>query len=131
MKSVKKYLIAFGAGLLGVVLIAWFKDIFSQTELVKIFHILCDGFFVVGVVMTGFGLLVFTSNEGAFDGLAFAVSSFIGMFRRNLDKKYDTLYDYKESRANKKVSFGFLLISGIVFIAVSMVMLLLYYKYNI
>ena len=129
MKSIKKYLITLISGLLGVGFIAWAKDIFNVTEPIMIFHILCDAFFAIGVVITGMGLLIFTTNEGVFDGLVYAVNSFFGMFKRDLDRKYDTLYDYKESRANKKFSFGFMLISGIVFIAISMIMYLMYRRY--
>ena len=130
MKSLKKYLITVGIGLVGVWFIIYLKDIFSQTELVKIFHILCDAFFAVGVVITGMGLLIFTTNEGVFDGLAYAVTSFINMFRRGDVKRYDTLYDYKASRSDKKVHFGFMLICGLFFMAVSMIMYLLYRKYS-
>lgn len=130
MKSLKKYLITLTIGFLAVGLIIYAKDIFSQTELVKIFHILCDAFFAVGVVITGMGLLIFTTNEGTFDGLVYAVSSFINMFRVNHEKKYDTLYDYKVSRADKKFSFGFMLICGLFFIAVSMIMYLFYCQYR-
>lgn len=126
MKTIKKYLITLLVGLIGVGLILYVKDIFAQTEAVKIFHILCDAFFVMGVVITGFGLLVFTSNEGVFDGLVFAVGSFFNMFRRPEARKYATYFDYKASREDKKFSFAFLVIVGVFFIAVSLIMYLLY-----
>ena len=52
MKKAKKYLITAGIGLAFVALIIWSKDIFSQTAAVDVFHILCDAFCVVGVVLT-------------------------------------------------------------------------------
>lgn len=123
MKKLRKYLITIIAGLAAVALIAWAKDIFAQAEPAKVFHILCDAFFAVGTVLCCAGLLVFSSNEGTFDMIAYGVSSFADLFRTTSKKKYDTFYDYRESRSDKKISFGFLLICGLIFLAVSLVCL--------
>ena len=125
-----KYFITLLCGFAASMLIFWVKDIFSQTEAVNVFHILCDGFFAVGVVITAMGLLIFTSNEGTFDAIVYGVGSFIDMFRRTSKRKYETLYDYRESRSEKKVKFGFLLICGLFFILLAMVMYLFYRKYS-
>lgn len=130
MKGLKKYLITMGAGLIAVLLIAIAKDVFVQTDPKTVFHILCDAFFAIGVVMTGVGLLIFTTNEGVFDGLVYGVSLFIGMFKKDLNRKYKNLYEYKESRAGKKVAFGFLLICGLIILAIAFVMYLLYLQYK-
>lgn len=130
MASLKKYLITIGVGALLVLVIILSKDIFGTTEAAKVFHILTDAFFAVGFVMAGFGLLVFTSNEGVFDGLVYGVRSFLEMFKRDHKRKYATLYDYKESRKDKKSSFGFLVICGLGFLLVSMIMYMLYGMYK-
>lgn len=129
MRSFWKYFITLFVGLLGVVGILVSKNFFAQTELVNVFHILCDAFFVVGVVMSGMGLLIFTSNEGTFDMMIYGVRSFFDLFRKNASKKYPTFYDYRTSREDKKLKFGFLLICGVFFLAVSMVMYYLYTRY--
>ena len=130
MKLLKKYLITLAIGFGLVALIAWSKDILGQTSRVDIFHILCDCFFAIGVVITSSGLLVFSSNEGTFDGLVYGVGTFVDMFRKRSKRKYNTLYDYKESRADKKLSFGYLIISGVFFLAISLVMYLFYRQYR-
>lgn len=130
MKSFWKYLITVLVGLACVAGIIWTKGIAEQTQLVNILHILCDGFFVVGVVMTGAGLLIFTSNEGAFDMMVYGVKSFIDLFRKTNTKKYDTYYDYTVSRQSKKQKFGFLLICGICFLAVSAALFYFYRQYS-
>ena len=117
-------------GFVGVFCILWAKDIFAQTEVVKIFHILCDAFFVVGVVITGVGLLVFSSNEGTFDMLVYGVSSFFDLFRKVSKKKYPTFYDYRVSRQGKKIRFGFMLLCGIFFLVIAFVMFFIYRKYS-
>lgn len=126
MKSFRKYLITLLVGFAAVALILGAKDIFHQTAPVDVFHILTDAFFAVGTIMTCVGLLVFSSNEGSFDMLVYGVKSFIDLFRKNSIKKYDTFYDYRQSRADKKIRFGFLLICGLFFLAVSFVMYFFY-----
>ncbi|MBR0443028.1 MAG: DUF3899 domain-containing protein [Clostridia bacterium] len=130
MKLIKKYLITLIIGFSTAALIAWSKDVFSQTALVQIFHILCDSFFAVGTVIVCAGLLVFSSNEGTFDIMVYGMNSFLDMFRKKSRKKYDTFYDYRESRADKKIGFGFLLICGLLFVAISLVMYLLYAQHR-
>ena len=130
MRSVKKYLITAVVGLLLVGAIVWSKDLFAQTAPVEVFHILCDAFFAVGVVIFAAGVLVFSSNEGTFDIFVYGVSSFVDMFRKKSQKKYNTFYDYRESREYLKLPFGFLLLTGAVFIAVSLVMLYFYHSYK-
>lgn len=129
MKSLKKYLITLLIGFLAVLGIVWSKDVFSQAALVDVFHILCDGFFAVGVVITAAGLLIFSSNEGTFDAIVYGLRSFFDMFRKQKTLKYDTFYDYRESRAEKKLKFGFLLICGLILLAISLIMYLFYRRY--
>ena len=130
MRDFRKYLITLLVGLAGVAGILFTKDFFAQTEPVKIFHILCDAFFVIGVVMTGMGALIFTSNEGSFDMMIYGVRSFFDLFRKNPSKKYPTFYDYRTSREEKKLKFGFMLICGLFFIALSLTMLYFYSMYT-
>lgn len=130
MRAIKKYLITLLIGFAAVALIIWSKDIFSQSAPVDVFHILCDAFFAVGFLIFAAGLLVFSSNEGTFDMLVYGVKTFVDMFRKNSLRKYDTFYDYRASRADKKIQFGFLLICGLLFLAISMVMYYFYCQYK-
>ena len=106
------------------------KDIFNQTELSEILHILTDSFSIPAVLITGFGGLIFVSNEGVFDGLAYGVTSFIDMFRKEKKNQFRTFYDYKESKSERDMSFGYLLICGVLFIVIDAVMLMLYNQYS-
>ena len=87
MKTLKKYLITIGVEVLAVLTIILFKDIFHAIDVKTVIHILCDAFFVVGVTVTGVGLLIFSTNEGAFDGLSFSVQSFLTIFKKKHGKK--------------------------------------------
>ena len=121
MKKFRKYFITMTAGLVAVFGISWATDIFAQTQPEAVYHILCDVFFAVGTVLCCIGLLIFSANEGTFEMLAYGMSSFLDLFRAESKKKYATFYDYRESRADRKVPFGFFLVCGVIFLAVSMV----------
>ncbi len=129
MKRVNKYLLTLLVGFLLAGLVAMSKDVLDQESLSKVFHVLADSFIVPGVLITGMGGLIFVSNEGAFDGLAYGVTSFFDMFRKEKRNKYRTFYDYKEGKGERNTSFGFMLICGLVFLAITVVMYLLYRKY--
>lgn len=91
---------------------------------------LCDAFFVPGMMMLCFGGLVFATNGGAFDMLAFGVRKLFDMFKRDLTKvKYRTFYDYRQAQKEKKHSYLYLLIVGLAFALVAAVFLIVYYKY--
>ena len=128
MRALKKYFITLLVGMVGVIAILASKDIFAQTVQKDVYHILCDAFFVVGVLIECVGLLIFSSNEGTFDIIVYGVSSFVDMFKKQPNRKYETFYDYRVARQDKKIKFAYLLIVGLVFLAVSGVMLLLYHQ---
>lgn len=130
MRAGKKYLITLLIGFGAVALLLWVKGITAQTEAVDVFHILCDVFFAVGFFITAAGLLVLSSNEGTFDMLIYGTKSFLDMFRKNSIKRYDSFYDYRMERSEKKIPFGFLLICGLFFLAISMVMYYFYRRYS-
>lgn len=80
MKKALKYLITAAVGLGIVVIIILAKDIFGQTNTNDVMHILCDAFFASGVSLSCVGLIVFASNGGAFDMLAYGVQILFYMF---------------------------------------------------
>ena len=126
MKTITKYLITIGTGLAAALYVALTRNIFSVTNPSQIFAILSDSFTVPGVLLTGIGGLMFVSNEGGFDALSYGITSFIDLFRKEKKNKYKTFYDYKEEKASKTLPVSFVLISGLIFMALAIIMLLLY-----
>ena len=126
MKAIIKYGITVVIGLLLTGWIAVSRGLLEQVEPVKIYHILCDSFFVVGVLIAAVGALIFVSNEGAFDPLVYGLRSFFDIFKKREKRKTQTYYDFRMARAEHKFSFGFILIVGLIFLAISAVMYLLY-----
>ena len=131
MKTLKRILITLVIGLVFVFMVAASKEVFKETEAKVIFHILSDSFFAIGVVITGFGLLVVASNGGAFDMLSYGVSTFFSFFRRSKARKYADFYEYRVAKEKNKHNFGFLLIAGSIIIVIALIMYLFYNKYSI
>ena len=71
-KIILRYSITFGVGLIIALVIMLSKSIFSQDNAKNVHHILTDAFFVPGVVICGYGLLVMASNGGTFDMLVYS-----------------------------------------------------------
>ena len=91
---------------------------------------LCDAFTVPGVIMTGFGALVFATNGGTFDMLAYGIRKLFDLFKRDLTKvKYRTFYDYRQAQQEKKRSFFHFLIVGAAFLLVGIAFLIAYYQF--
>ena len=129
MSKIKSYVITTLVGLTMAFLIILSKDIFSKTDPKEIYHILCDAFFVPGVCIAGFGLLVFASNEGTFDMLTFGMRKFLGLFKKDLSVyKNETFYDYKMAKDGNNRPISFLLVVGLFLIIISCVFLILYYQ---
>ena len=91
---------------------------------------LSDGFFVVGLLATGLGLLIWVSTTGFFDILGYGVKSLLVLFT-SLKKPKDHLsfYDYKQIRnENRGKPRHALLLSGAACILLSLACLAVYYR---
>ena len=129
MSTAKKYLIAIGMGLGMTAVVAYSQGIFTATRPSVIFQILTDSFFVPAVLLLGAGGLAFVSNEGGFDALAYGITSFADLFRKEKKNKYKTFYDYKTEKAEKTLPVSFLLITGLIFMGIMALMYWLYTQY--
>ncbi len=126
MKKSIKYFVTIGCGLILALIVAFSNDLFAQTKNSVIFRILSDSFLVSGVVIAGLGLLLFVSNEGVFDGLAYGFKVLFEMFKKHPTPVKQTYYDYRVEKGRNKVSFGFMLICGGAFFAICIIFLVLY-----
>ena len=130
MKKALPYLITTAVGAVITIAIIFGRGITKATDIVTISHILSDGFLVPGVILAGVGLLIFASNGGAFDMLAYAGILLISIFKKNpQDRKYKDFYEYRQAKKEKKRGFAFMLIVGLAFIAVSVIFVIVYSHY--
>lgn len=152
MKEVKplkiktlQYSITFGVCLLLCFLYCLLVGIFSDYQAVvestgwnitnntsKVFYILSNAFFVIGVLCACAGLLVVASNGGAFEMLVYGVRRFFSLFKKDPTKvRFKTFYDYHVYRSEvPKKSFLFLLLVGLFYISLSILFVFIYYQTN-
>ena len=131
-KHVKTLLAKYLGSAAFVGLLAWLyisQRPFAESELVDQYLMLCDAFFIPGVLLVMFGCLMWVSTTGFFDGISYAV----GMAVRSLipgGRTTDESYvDYiMRKRENRAKGYGFLFYSGLVTVAVSGVFMVLYYR---
>ena len=91
---------------------------------------LSDGFFVIGLLATGFGLLIWVSTTGFFDIMGYAVKSVVVLFS-SLKKPQDHLsfYDYKQIKNETRGKTHYaLLLSGVACILLSLACLAVYHR---
>ena len=127
-RTILEYSITTGICLILAFLICVLGGIFSYNESFRIYGLLCDGFFISGVVCLSVGVLVFVHNNGVFDMLIYGIQRFFSLFKKKpREQKYETFYDYHVARAERpKSPFAFLLIIGGTFILISLIFLLLW-----
>ena len=107
--------------------IMWMKDLFIQTDSQEIMKILTDAFFAPGIIAVCFGLLIVASNGGTFYIFSYGISSFANLFRKDRSKmRYKTYFDYKEAMKDQQKPYGFILIVGLVFVAISMIFMIIW-----
>ncbi len=125
--NVIKYAIAFAVGAALAVFYVSVRDFGLQTLADK-YRILCDAFTVPAVLLIMSGALMSISNTGAMDGLSYIAKQGLGMFIPGKGLGTERYADYVErKRENRVKGYGFLYISGCVFLALALVFLILFY----
>lgn len=129
LKKAVPYVVSAVVGMVVFTIIVCTKKIWNYDDGKQVMRILSDAFFVPGVILAGVGLLIFASNGGAFDMLSYAFIRFFDLFRRDVrNKKYKDFYEYREAKKDKKRGMAFMLIVGVIFIALAGIMLIAYYQ---
>ena len=129
MKKWLEYLIICVISLLIVLCVLFMQDAFNHSGEVLLKD-LCNAFFVPGVVVLGFGLLIWATNGGTFDMIAFGFIKLVDLFKKDLTKvKYKTFYDYRKAQQDKQHSFSAFLVVGSALVAISIIFLVLYNNY--
>lgn len=126
---VKKYLICFAV--MGAFTVGILSSVGYSAEHpldVKLLN-LSDAFFVPGVVVFLFGVLVWVSTTGFFDSIAYVVNigfrALVPFMRRG---EYEKYYDYKLRKEEKRVKgYGFILISGLVYLLIGAIFAILFF----
>ena len=102
---------------------------FAGAEEKEKYRLLCDALTVPGVLLVCAGALVWVSNLGALDGILYGLRlAFRALIPGKRLQKEEGYRDFVAGRQEKRVKgYGFLLITGAVTIAASLLFLGLYY----
>lgn len=128
MSVAKKYIILGIVDIACLFAFALFRGVFSAPNAVHVYHILCDDFFVIGVLNVCIGLFIWVTNEGAFDMINYGMRKFWGLMFKSFDK-YADFIDYKESKSGKNMFFLNFVLYGVLFIVIAYIFLKLYQQY--
>lgn len=127
------YIVAFAVAIGMLLLICGLRGLLTEDVSPReTIVILCDAFFVPGIIFICFGALGWASDKGAFDGLGYSVSSLFNLHKpvgRGLDwKEKESYQEYIErkhaARSNAKSS-TFLFVIGGMFVLISLVFLII------
>ena len=133
MKSTKKLTIYITTALIGLMIaipVAMLRGLSTDASLVNNMWYLSDGFFVSGMLLTGFGALIWVSTTGFFDMFSYAGHSLLVLFTSLKNpKEHKKFYDYKMEKEEKRgKAKPELFLVGVAFILISLVFLYLYYN---
>ncbi len=127
---VKKGLIRYGSCALFVAaMLAWFlcRVDWSAGDWKLILRMACDGLTVSGILLLCVGGLIWATNEGALDGIGYALKSTAYMFVPGGGRKHERYSEYVEKRKEKRVKgYGFLLISGGITLGLAVILLIIH-----
>lgn len=103
-------------------LLAFIVFIIQRDRGFGLFHCLSDACFSSGVLLAGAGGLLFAASKGVFDLMFYSVHSlFTVTFRRD---RRESFAEYTAERREKRRDFKALLITGAVFILLSVIFLI-------
>lgn len=128
--AIIKYLVVGVIGGLMALGVLGIEGYFSMTEQSEKYRSLCDAFTVPGMIFMLLTGLLFASGGGAFDGIGFALGRFFRMLIPFVQKNDESYAEYRERKRAKGKLHGYscLLFVGLIFCAVAIVFLVLFYR---
>ena len=124
-----KLLICFGVGLVIATALLLIKGVFSAETAKETFMILSDAFFVGGALLLVTAGLVWASDNGVSDGIGYSFSKLFNLRKRDYEEHKETYSEYKDRKHARKSSVVEFLISGVCFVAISIVFLVIYLQF--
>lgn len=134
-KKVKSRILKYGITFVCVLAIAggfaYSRGVLTASPM-DAYQILSDAFTVPGLLLLFAGGMIALANEGALDGIGFILSRLFRSLIPGASYVRERYSDYVARKRGKNLNgFGFLLISGVITMAVSVVFLLLFFSlYN-
>ena len=128
-KTLTKYVVtvAVAAGMVLLTLnLHGFSELTGRKEQILL---LANAFTIPGVILVMLGFLVMVANGGFFNGVAYAVTYAVRLLIPGPNKGGERYGDYVERKraAGKVKGYGFLFITGVVFVLIAVVFTVLFY----
>ncbi len=119
----KRFLICFGIASAIAFAVICIKGFFTDSTTANI-GILADAFFVSGILFTLFAGMLFVSGEGALVGVSFVLRNALLWFIPMGRAKHEVYAAYRERKLSqaKERKYNFVLITGLVFLAVGIIL---------
>ena len=133
MNRVKAVILKYGLTVaigVGVVLLTLNLHGYSElTDRASQFRLLADAFTIPGTIMVMLGFLVMVANGGFFNGVSYVVTFAFRMLIPGPNKGHERYGDYVERKRGmgKVKGYGFLFLTGIVFVLAAVVFTVLFY----
>ena len=106
---------------------AYANGLFAEREALGIVSKLTDCFTIAGMLLSGAGALSWASSKGAYDVLKYGVDWLIKPFTSRRFE-FETLYDFKQRKAESRKPWNKeMLLVGLCFLAVAILMLIVYF----
>lgn len=121
-----KLYICFGVSLAITIAVLVIKGIFSSTTVKETAMILSDSFFLGGALILVVAGLVWASDHGVSDGIGYSFSKLFSLRKRDYEEKKESYSEYKDRKHARKSSVIEFLISGLSFVLISIIFLLIY-----
>ncbi|MCE5236504.1 MAG: DUF3899 domain-containing protein [Clostridiaceae bacterium] len=123
--QIVRYAVALLIGAAIVLGMVWVRGAFTEVNPQRVYRVLCDGFFLAAVLLTGIGLMTLVAGEGTFDIAGFAATLLLRVFwRKTIDKKENrSFYEYKKAKREHRKGgpMWFLVFTGLFYLAAAFV----------
>lgn len=123
----KKLLVCFAVGAVIALALLLAKGVFDTQDVKDTVRIVCDAFFAAGAILLVAGALVWTFDNGITDGLTYSARTMLNLRKKDYENNDRESYSaYRERKHKNKGTVKEFLISGGVYLVVSVVLLLVY-----
>lgn len=123
----KKLLVCFAVGAVIALALLLAKGVFDTQAAKDTVRIVCDAFFAAGAILLVAGALVWTFDNGITDGLTYSARTMLNLRKKDYENNERESYSaYRERKHRNKGTVKEFLISGGVYLVVSVVLLLVY-----
>ena len=123
----KKLLVCFAVGAVIALALLLAKGVFDSQNAKDTVRIVCDAVFAAGAILLVAGSLLWTFDNGITDGLTYSARTMLNLRKKDYENNERESYSaYRERKHKNKGTVKEFLISGGVYLVVSVVLLLVY-----